>query len=126
MAEKMPEIPKPPKELRSNSEYKRMQDIEDEYLETQVSNEEINEAFGELKSFSKKNPIFVNVEDYAALIESIKGTKTNFKIFQERFENLETIKDTKFEELETLNKILETLQRRIISVDNHLFEKEED
>lgn len=120
------DIPKPPKELRSKTEYKRMQDIEDEYLDTEVTNEDIDASLGELKSFSKKSSIFVNVEDYASLIETVKGTKPNFKIFQERFENLDIINDTKINELENLNKIFENLQRRIIAVDNHLFEKEEE
>lgn len=120
------DIPRPPKELKSKTEYNLMQDIEDEYLDTQVTDEDINNSIDELKIFSKKEAIFVNIEDYASLIEKIKGTKSNFKIFQERFENLDTVKETKVSSLENLNKIFENLQRRIIAIDNHLFEKEEE
>lgn len=120
------EIPKPPKELKSRDEYKRLQELEDEYLETNVSDSESSNSLNELKELSRKDPIFVNLEDYASLIETVKSSKQNFKIFQEKFENLDAIKNAKESELEKLNKILENLQRRIIAVDNHLFEKEEE
>lgn len=118
------DIPRPPKELKSKGEYLKLQDIEDEYLETNVTNQDILNAESELKEFAKKQPLFVNVEDYGAMLNSIKGSKSNFKTFYEKFQTLDNISQTKQTEIEKMTKTLEAIQRRIISIDNHLFEKE--
>lgn len=116
------EVPRPPPELKQKFTHLKLQDIEDEYLDKQTQEEDLEETRKELKSFEKK-PVFVNVNDYGTMLSTVKGTKTNFKLFIEKFTRLDEISTTKDSELDKIQKHLEHVQRKLITIDNKIFER---
>lgn len=119
------DVPLPPPNLRARNHPLRLEDIEDKYLEEQSSIEEM--AFLKIKGVQKGiKGVFVNVKDYNNLIVTVKESRSDFKLSSEKSQNIDNLSATMGAELFKIQKTLESIQRRLIGIDNRLFEKLED
>lgn len=120
------DVPLPPPELRTAPPHVRLQNIEDEYLQTEPSKDELVEAKEEIEETCAKKQIFVNVEDFGTLLETIDGAKKHIKRFAEISSSLDSMNEASTKEINRINNIFENIQRKVIMIDNRLFEKGEE
>ena len=118
------DVPLPPPELKAKHGHLKLEDIEDRYLEEQANEEEIGYAKAKLEG--KKKNVFVNVNDYNKLMVTVRESRPNFKVFADKFQNLDNLSITLDCEIVKIKKSLEAIQRKLIVADNRLFEKVED
>lgn len=115
------DVPTPPQELKEKFPHHRLYDIEDEYLS---ENTEENTALDEVSL--KDKHVYVNLKDYNNLIVTVKQSRNNFRMFSERFSRIENISLTMDLKMSDSHKLLEFMQRKLIGLDNRLFERVED
>ncbi len=121
-----PEVPRPPQELRSKPSRTKLQDIEDKYLQEEAFEIDLEDAKEELESRKSKNPVFINLQDYGHMISAMKSTKANLKSFTQAFQKMDSIDMALNNEIGKAQKTLELIQRKLITLDNHLFEGMEE
>ena len=74
------------------------------------------------KSYDK--PIFVEVNDYKQILDYINEIKNNIKKSDNILTTLQDIKSAKEKEFEKWHNVLEDIQRKLIYIDNTLFEQD--
>lgn len=119
------EVPAPPPELKEKPMYARLQEIEDEYLDSVEPETDMEEIRMELEAETElKKPLFVNLQEYGVLLETMRGAKTNLTNFTETVSRLQNLTNTRKKEFDKINKHFENIQRKLIMIDNALFEEE--
>ncbi|MBI5872501.1 hypothetical protein HZB88_05480 [archaeon] len=83
-----------------------------------VSEEEISRG-DESKAGS---PLFVKVEDYKHVLDTLKRLKAKLADAESILEKLSGIKAEEDKELESWKRDLETIKRQLMAIDNKLFE----
>jgi len=66
------------------------------------------------------------LQDYGHLISAVKSTRINLKNFNQIFQKIDNLDQTFVTDLDKAQKTLELIQRKLITLDNHLFEGMED
>lgn len=119
------EVPLPPPELSARPAIIRLQDIEDDYLDTEPSRSDIDNIKKELKRENKKSPIFVNLDEYGVLLSTVRSTNGNIKTFANISNNIQNLHSTQKDKIKKMNELFEEIQRKLIMVDNSFFDKDE-
>ena len=123
-------IPTPPPNLMENTipeiYLDELEDVEDKYLidkEHVEALENVNKIKKELKT---KNPIFIKVENFDSILRKMDEIQNYTKKFEDSLFNIENFNDNQKTKLVHLHKDVENLQRKLIYVDNIIFEKRGD
>lgn len=70
----------------------------------------------------KKNPLFINVDSYSAMIEQLNVTKAKLNEYGSAATRVLEVRTKKAEDMEKWRNLLEDIERKLLQVDNIMFE----
>ncbi|MBR9675751.1 hypothetical protein GOV05_01960 [Candidatus Woesearchaeota archaeon] len=121
-------VPAPPPELMQRSpqlDLDKLEEVEDDFLKNKEISP-IDEDYSYEKQERGYKPIYVKVKNYERSLSSISSMKLNSAEFGEILFRIENIVDSQLTKLKTFHQLVEDLQRKIIFLDNFMFEEKRE
>jgi hypothetical protein len=118
-------VPTPPPNLmrartpKINIDY--LMDVEEEFLRNKVS--PLENLKIEKREIDTKKPIFIKIENYGVTLQNIIDIKSSTGEFSNIMFRMGNLNDSQTTKLSELHGLIEDMQRKIIFIDNLIFEK---
>ena len=80
------------------------------------------EEFVPKRVIRNQGPLFIKMEDYREILESIENMRQSFKQEEQQFIHITDIKSSKDKSLTYLREVFEDLQRKLLFIDRTLFD----
>lgn len=115
-------VPPPPPELMNNQnpmDENHLKKIEEKYLRSEPMDKEMYTK----EVINTRKPIFITIDNYEKSLHNIIDIKANVKEFSEIIYRIENLNDSQNSTYTNFHNMLEEIQRKLIYVDNTIFEK---
>lgn len=119
-------VPTPPPDLMQprtpNLDMNHLMDVEEEFLRNRVN--PLEDLKIERKNIDPKKPIFIKIENYEVTLQNIIDVKASAGEFPNIMFRMGNLNDSETTKLSQLHGLIEDMQRKIIFIDNLIFEKD--